>query len=49
LREIFARSELETSRVFAGLLAVVLIGLFVESVIFRAIEYRTVQRWGMQK
>jgi NitT/TauT family transport system permease protein len=44
-----ARSELETSRVFAGLLTVVLIGLFVESVIFRAIEYRTVQRWGMQK
>jgi NitT/TauT family transport system permease protein len=44
-----ARSELDTSRVFAGLLAVVLIGLFVESVIFRAIEYRTVQRWGMQK
>jgi ABC-type nitrate/sulfonate/bicarbonate transport system permease component len=29
-----ARSELETSRAFAGLLAVALIGLFVESVIF---------------
>lgn len=44
-----ARSELETARVFAGLLAVIVIGLFVESVIFRAIEVRTVQRWGMQR
>jgi NitT/TauT family transport system permease protein len=44
-----ARSELDTARVFAGLFAVILIGLFVESVIFRAIEYRTVQRWGMEK
>jgi NitT/TauT family transport system permease protein len=44
-----ARSELDTARVFAGLLSVILIGLFVESVIFRAIEYRTIQRWGMEK
>jgi NitT/TauT family transport system permease protein len=44
-----ARSELDTARVFSGLLAVILIGLFVESVIFRAIEQRTVQRWGMQR
>lgn len=44
-----ARSELDTARVFAGLFAVILIGLFVESVVFRAIEYRTVQRWGMEK
>ncbi len=43
-----ARAELETSRVFAGLLAVILIGLTVEAVIFRFIEKRTVQRWGMQ-
>ena len=43
-----ARSELDTARVFSGLLAVILIGLFVEAVIFRAIERRTVQRWGMQ-
>jgi NitT/TauT family transport system permease protein len=43
-----ARAELETSRVFAGLLAVVLIGLTVEAVIFRFIEKHTVQRWGMQ-
>jgi NitT/TauT family transport system permease protein len=44
-----ARSELETDRVFAGLLAVVLIGLIVEAVIFRFIERQTVQRWGMQR
>jgi NitT/TauT family transport system permease protein len=43
-----ARAELETSRVFAGLLAVILIGLMVEAVIFRFIEKHTVQRWGMQ-
>jgi NitT/TauT family transport system permease protein len=44
-----ARAELETSRVFAGLLAVILIGLAVEAVIFRFIEKRTVMRWGMQR
>ena len=44
-----ARSELETAKVFSGLLAVILIGLLIESVVFRAIEARTVQRWGMQR
>jgi len=44
-----AREELETANVFAGLLAVILIGLIVESVFFRAIEARTVRRWGMQR
>jgi sulfonate transport system permease protein len=44
-----ARAELETDRVFAGLLAVILIGLTVEAVIFRFIEKHTVQRWGMQR
>src|SRR5258708_8469787 len=44
-----ARSELETNRVFSGLLAVILIGLIVEAVIFRFIEKHTVQRWGMQR
>jgi NitT/TauT family transport system permease protein len=42
------RNQLETAAVFAGLLTVILIGLFVESVIFRAIENATVRRWGMQ-
>jgi NitT/TauT family transport system permease protein len=34
--------------VFAGLLTVVLFGLFVEHVIFKVVEDRTVRRWGMQ-
>jgi NitT/TauT family transport system permease protein len=44
-----ARSELETARVFAGLLIVIVIGLLVEAVIFRTIEARTVKLWGMQQ
>jgi NitT/TauT family transport system permease protein len=44
-----ARAELETARVFAGLFAVIIIGLLVESVIFRALEARTVNLWGMQR
>jgi NitT/TauT family transport system permease protein len=42
------RNQLETASVFAGLLTVIVIGLFVESVIFRTIENATVRRWGMQ-
>jgi NitT/TauT family transport system permease protein len=42
------RNQLETASVFAGLLTVILIGLFVESVIFRALENATVRKWGMQ-
>jgi Metal binding domain of Ada len=34
--------------VFPGLLTVILIGLMVENQIFRVVEIRTVQRWGMQ-
>ncbi|HVY57865.1 MAG TPA: ABC transporter permease [Xanthobacteraceae bacterium] len=44
-----ARNELDTATVFSGLLTVILIGLLVESVIFRAIEARTVNLWGMQR
>ncbi|HXD45240.1 MAG TPA: ABC transporter permease [Pseudolabrys sp.] len=44
-----ARNDLDTATVFAGLLTVILIGLLVESVIFRAIEARTVNLWGMQR
>jgi NitT/TauT family transport system permease protein len=43
------KNQLETPAVFAGLLTVILIGLLVESVIFRAIENATVKRWGMQR
>ncbi len=43
------RNYLETANVFAGLTAVIIIGLLVEGVIFRAIEAATVRRWGMQR
>ena len=43
------RNELEIPYVFAGLLAVIVIGLLMESVVFRAIEIRTVRKWGMQR
>ncbi len=42
------RNLLEIPNVFAGLLTVILIGLVVENLIFRTIERRTVQKWGMQ-
>lgn len=42
------KNQLQIPQVFAGLLTVILLGLFVEHVIFRAIESRTVRRWGMQ-
>jgi NitT/TauT family transport system permease protein len=42
------KNQLRIPEVFAGLLTVILFGLFVENVIFRVIERRTVRRWGMQ-
>jgi NitT/TauT family transport system permease protein len=42
------KNQLEIPNVFAGLFTVILIGLFVENVIFRTLEARTVRRWGMQ-
>ena len=43
------RHELYTDKVFAGLAAVILIGLLVENVVFRPLESVTVKRWGMQR
>lgn len=43
------KNELNIPEVFAGLGAVIVIGLFVDNVLFRAIEARTVDRWGMQR
>jgi NitT/TauT family transport system permease protein len=43
------RNQLEIPSVFAGLLMVIIIGLLVESVIFRSIEIYTVRKWGMQR
>ncbi|TBV11334.1 ABC transporter permease [Stutzerimonas kirkiae] len=43
------RNELYTDKVFAGLAAVILIGLLVENLIFASVERITVKRWGMQR
>lgn len=43
------RNLLQIPEVFAGLLAVILIGLLVEGVFFRTVERLTVRRWGMQR
>ena len=43
------RNQLETAYVFAGLTAVIIIGLLVESVVFRTVETHTVRKWGMQR
>jgi NitT/TauT family transport system permease protein len=42
------KSLLDMPAVFAGLITVVLIGLAVETGVFRPIEARTVGRWGMR-
>jgi NitT/TauT family transport system permease protein len=41
------KNQLLIPQVFAGLLTVILFGLFVEHVIFKTVEDRTVRRWGM--
>lgn len=47
---IFESSQnIETDGVFAGLFMVILIGIVVENVVFRNIELKTVNRWGMQR
>lgn len=43
------RNELQTDYVFAGLMTVILIGLFVEEVVFRTIARRTIVRWGLER
>lgn len=43
------RNLLETPGVFAGLMTVMIVGLFIEGVIFQTIERYTVRRWGMQR
>ena len=43
------RNLLDTANVFAGLLTVMAVGLFVEGIVFRTIETKTVRRWGMQQ
>jgi NitT/TauT family transport system permease protein len=43
------RNELYTDKVFAGLAAVIIIGLLVENLLFATFERLTVKRWGMQR
>ena len=43
------RDELYTDKVFAGLAAVILIGLLVENLLFNTFERLTIKRWGMQR
>lgn len=42
------KNQLEIPNVFAGLFSVIIIGLLVENLIFRSIEFRTVRKWGVQ-
>jgi NitT/TauT family transport system permease protein len=42
------KNLLEIPDVFAGLLTVILLGLFVENVVFKTIEKRTIRMWGME-
>jgi NitT/TauT family transport system permease protein len=41
-----AKNSLDIPAVFAGLLTIICIGLLVENLIFRIVEYRTIRRWG---
>jgi len=43
------RNELYTDKVFAGLAAVIIIGLLVENLLFNTFERLTIKRWGMQR
>lgn len=43
------RNELYTDRVFAGLAAVIIIGLLVDALVFSTLEKLTIKRWGMQR
>ena len=42
------KNTLDIPVVFAGLFAVIVIGLLVEGLVFRTLERRTVRKWGMQ-
>jgi NitT/TauT family transport system permease protein len=44
-----SRENLDTANVFAGLVTIIVIGLFVEGVVFRFVEAHTVTKWGMQR
>ena len=39
---------MDTAGLFAGIILVVLIGIFVEDVLFSLLEARTLRQWGMK-
>jgi NitT/TauT family transport system permease protein len=41
------RYFLEVPAVFAGMLVIIAIGLFVENLLFTSLEHHTIERWGM--
>ncbi|MFZ7131691.1 MAG: ABC transporter permease [Eubacteriales bacterium] len=41
------RVFMDTPGLFAGLIIIIIIGLMIEDLIFRKIEYMTVKKWGM--
>ncbi|PZQ50063.1 MAG: ABC transporter permease [Rhodovulum sulfidophilum] len=43
-----SKNMLDIPSVFAGLLTVIIIGLVVEGVLFKALEDRTIRRWAME-
>lgn len=43
-----SQMENQTPYVFAGLFAVILVGIVIENGVFRNVEDRTIRRWGMQ-
>src|SRR5215212_3163594 len=43
-----SKNTLDIPSVFSGLYSVIIIGLLVESLIFRVLEERTIRKWGMQ-
>ncbi|MDR1317444.1 MAG: ABC transporter permease subunit [Spirochaetales bacterium] len=42
------KNQLDINFVFAGLLTVIIIGVFIEGMVFKSIEERTVVKWGMK-
>lgn len=42
------KNQLDIAEVFAGLFAIILIGVLVENIIFKYIEKRTIVKWGMK-
>ncbi|NDD12320.1 MAG: ABC transporter permease [Betaproteobacteria bacterium] len=43
-----SKNLLDVPAVFAGLFTVIIIGLLVESLVFRTVEQATIRKWGMQ-